>query len=362
MTALRTDRAAAAEPFRPERHLSFHIRRLGPLSWPVHRRTLLLTVAGIVLLVVVAAASLAIGRRVIAPAELWLALLHPDVGGTSTIVWSLRMPRVVCGILVGAALAVAGAVFQSISRNPLGSPEIIGLTSGAATGAVFAIVVLGGRGAAASLGALVGCALASAATYLLAYRGRSIGGYRLVLVGIGVGAFLQAVTTLMLVRSDPDTAITGQLWLVGTLNVRTWEDAATMAVVALIGIPALLVVARQLNTLELGDVIARQLGLRVEPARLLAVALGVALTGAAVATCGPISFIALAAPHIARRLTGSATVPIVPSALLGALLLLLADLLGQNLPGGLSAPVGVTAGMLGGGYLLWMLTRKRYQQ
>ena len=108
--------------------------------------------------------------------------------------------------------------------------------------------------------------------------------------------------------------------------------------------------------------IARQLGLRVEPARLLVVALGVALTGAAVATCGPISFIALAAPHIARRLTGSATVPIVPSALLGALLLLFADLLGQNLPGGLSAPVGVTAGMLGGGYLLWMLTRKRYQQ
>ncbi|MFT4216770.1 MAG: iron chelate uptake ABC transporter family permease subunit [Micropruina sp.] len=352
----------SGEPFSPAAHQRFRIGRLGGLSWPVYPRAVLIGVVMAVLLVALAAASLSIGRRLIPPAELWAALLHPDAGGTATIVWSLRLPRVICGICVGAALAVAGAVFQSISRNPLGSPEIIGLTSGAATGAVFAIVVLGGHGAAASAGALVGCLVASAATYLLAYRGRSIGGYRLVLVGIGVGAFLQAVTTLMLVRSDPDIAITGQLWLVGTLNARNWEDAAAMALVAAIGIPAVLAAARRLNALELGDPIARQLGLRVEGSRLLAVALGVALTGAAVATCGPISFVALAAPHIARRLARTATVPVLPSALLGALLLLVADLIGQNLPGGLTAPVGVTAGVIGGGYLLWILTRKRYQQ
>ncbi|MFT3968944.1 MAG: iron chelate uptake ABC transporter family permease subunit [Micropruina sp.] len=349
------------ESFSPADHQTFRVARLGGLTWPVYPRAVLIGVLMAVLLLVLAAVSLSVGRRVIPPSEVLDALLNPDAGGTATIVWSLRLPRLVCGICVGAALAVAGAVFQSVSRNALGSPEIIGLTSGAATGAVFALVILGGHGPAASIGAIVGCLLASAVTYLLAYRGRAIGGYRLVLVGIGIGAFLQALTTLMLVRSDPDIAITGQLWLVGTLNARNWEDAAAMALVAAVGVPAVLAAARRLNTLELGDLIARQLGLRVEGSRLLVVALGVALTGVAVATCGPISFVALAAPHIARRLTRSATVPVLPAALLGALLLLFADLVGQNLPGGLTAPVGVTAGVIGGGYLLWILTRKRYQ-
>ncbi|MEL4357820.1 MULTISPECIES: FecCD family ABC transporter permease [unclassified Luteococcus] len=272
------------------------------------------------------------------------------------IVRGMRLPRVMCGLVVGACLGVSGAVFQSLGRNALASPDIIGVASGAALGAVTAIVVFHlGRGGTA-LGALVGCVLASGLGHVLA-RGRVRVAQRLVLVGIGIGAFCQGLTTLLLTQIDPDIAIAGQKWLTGTLNTRSWDDLAPAAL-GLALLPVVVWCARHLNALEMGDDLARQLGVDADATRRRAAAAGVAMCALAVCAVGPVAFVALASPHLARRLCLNATVPVVPAALAGATLLLGADVAGQSLPDGWGMPVGIATGILGGAYLALVLTRR----
>ena len=277
---------------------------------------------------------------------------NPD---THFIVRTLRLPRTLCAALVGASLGLSGTIFQSLARNPLASPDIIGITAGASTAAVALIVVVGAGSTTVAFGALGG-ALATALTiYLLAYR-RGLSPYRLVLVGIGVGAMLTAVTAYLLTWARVNDAQRGYLWLTGSLNARSWPHLRPLALACLVLVPVALVLARPLRALQLGDDTARGIGVRLDASRAALLVTAVSLAAIATATAGPIAFVAFVAPPIARRLV-RAPLTMVPAALLGALLLVLADVLGRRAFAPTELPVGIVTGIVGAPYLLFLLAR-----
>lgn len=330
----------------------------GRISLRWHPRTVISCAVLIVIALAVGFASLSQGKLELSPGELWTILIGQGDPAATSIVWEIRMPRVLTGLFTGACLAISGAVFQSLSRNALGSPDLIGFTSGAATGAVAAIMLAGAGVVAVGLASIAGGLVTAIAVYVLARKNGETDGQRLILVGIGVGALLQAVTVILLTRGHADIAIGAQMWLTGTLNLRGWDNVATVGIALVLLLPALILGARHLNALEFDERLARQLGVKTERVRLLTMGAGVALVGLATAATGPIGFVALAAPHLARRLVRVSHVPLAASACLGATLLLAADLLGQVLPISAKLPVGLMTGVLGGFYLLWLLLRK----
>jgi iron complex transport system permease protein len=271
------------------------------------------------------------------------------------ILLDLRLPRVCLGLLAGAALALSGAVFQSLSRNPLGSPDIVGFTTGSATGAVLAIVVFHTGPAGAAAGAVVG----GAATALLVYGLAAVGGgaiRRVVLVGIGISAMLVALNSYLISRAQLDAAQSAAIWLVGTLNGRTWVYVRPLGLALVVLVPPLLILSARLRMLEMGDDTAQALGVRVGRSRLLLVVLAVAVCAVATAATGPVAFVALAAPQVARRLTGAPGLQLLPSAVTGALLMVLSDYVAQRLLAPAQLPVGVVTGAVGGAYLAWLLS------
>ncbi|MEV4709248.1 iron chelate uptake ABC transporter family permease subunit [Actinoplanes sp. NPDC049316] len=271
------------------------------------------------------------------------------------ILLDLRLPRVTLAVLTGAAFGLSGAVFQSLSRNPLGSPDIVGFTTGAASGAVLALLVGGTGPGGAAVGAVIGGILTALIVYALA----AVGGgaiRRVVLVGIGISAMLVALNSYLIGRARLDAAQAAAVWLVGTLNGRTWEYVRLLALALLVLTPPLLLLGRRLRMLEMGDEPARSLGVRVHRSRLILVLLAVAICAVATATSGPVAFVALAAPQIARRLTGSAAPPLVPAAVTGALIMVLSDFVAQRLLAPAQLPVGVVTGAVGGVYLAWLLS------
>lgn len=271
------------------------------------------------------------------------------------ILLDLRLPRVTLGVLVGAALAMSGAVFQSLSRNPLGSPDIVGFTTGSATGAVLAIVVLGAGPAGAAGAAIVSGIL----TALIVYGLAAIGGgavRRIVLVGIGISAMLVALNSYLISRARLDAAQAAAVWLVGTLNGRTWDYVRLLGLALLVLTPPLLLLGRRLRMLEMGDESAQSLGVRVHRSRLMLVVLAVAVCAVATAATGPVAFVALAAPQITRRLTASSAPQLLPTAITGALLMVLSDYVAQRLLAPAQLPVGVVTGAVGGVYLAWLLS------
>jgi iron complex transport system permease protein len=269
------------------------------------------------------------------------------------IVGTLRLPRVLTALLVGGAFGIAGAIFQSISRNPLGSPDVIGFTVGSVTGATIVILLIDGTTFQIALGAVAGGLATAVVVYLLALRG-GVHGYRLVLVGIGVSAVLQAVNAYLIARATREDAFEAAHWMIGSVNARGWEHVWPVAAALAVLVPAALLMARPLALLEMGDDAARALGVPAERTRLALVLVAVGLTAVATASTGPIAFVALAAPQIARRLTRSATPSLVSAALMGALLLAASDLAAQRLLS-VDLPVGVMTGALGGVYLCWLL-------
>ncbi len=299
------------------------------------------------------------GEFPIAPVDVLAALVGAGDEVTSFIVLDLRLPRALTAVLAGVALGIAGAIFQDLARNPLVAPDVIGITSGASLAAV-ALIVLGETTGAVSvpLAALTGALGAGAALYALAWRG-GVQGYRLVLVGIGVAALAQAGISYVLTRGQIFDVAQAYVWLVGSLNGRGWEHvwplAATLAVLLPLG-PAL---ARRLEALQLGDDVARALGVGVERARLALLAMAIVLTGVAVSAAGPIAFVAFIAPHIARRVCGSVSpsgvLPVAAAS--GALLVLGADLAGRLLFAPTDIPVGIVTSVIAAPYFLYLLRR-----
>ncbi len=345
-------------------HPTGRILHVGPVALRTSTRTITVTVTLIVTAVVLGAVGMTVGSSSLPIGDVVAALLNgitggPDLGKASKIVLDIRLPRVVTTVFAGAALGLSGAVFQSVSRNALGSPEIIGFTTGAATGAITQIVIFDAGPVTVSLGAVSGGLATAVVVYLLSVKNRVTGGYRLILVGIGVGAVLQAANNLLLVTGDLDSAVTANFWLAGSLDARGWEHALPVMTGVLVAIPLLLALGRRATLMEMGDDTASQLGIRVERTRLQLIAVAVLLAALATAAAGPIAFIALAAPQLATRLTRAPGMPVLTAAVTGSALLLLADVLARSVPVLATAPIGRVTGVVGGLYLIWLLARTK---
>lgn len=320
-----------------------------------HRRHAVVTVALGAVVVVLFTVALMVGNTFYPLDEVVRVILGETVPGASFTVGDLRLPRAVLAVLTGLAFGMAGVTFQTMLRNPLASPDIIGISNGAGAAAVFGIVVLSLNGPAVSLLALVGALVTALAIYLLAIKG-GFAGTRLILIGIGVAAMLQSVISYLLSRAANWDIQTAMQWLTGSLNNASWERVLPMAIAAAILVPLLLSQGRALGTLQLGDDSAAGLGVRVTATRLVFILGAVALLAFATAATGPIAFVAFMAGPIAARLTGPGATLLLPSGLVGAVLVLGGDLIAQFALGA-RYPVGVVTGVVGAPYLIYLLIR-----
>lgn len=336
--------------------------RVGPVSGVWRPRAVavpaLLLVTGVLLL----AAGVGRGDYPLSIAQVLSVLAGGGDPTERLVVLEFRLPRALTGALVGLALGIAGAITQSVARNPLASPDVLGITAGASAGAV-ALIVLGsgaGGGLLALLGlplsALLGGLAAAVAVYVLAWR-QGIEGFRLVLVGIGVGAVLTSLTSYLLIRAELTSAVQAAVWLAGSLNGRGWEHVVPVAVaVALVGAFALSS-AHTLAALRFGEDTARALGVRLQLRTALLVLAAVGLAAVATAAAGPIAFVAFVSPQIALRLVHSAGPPLLAGGLVGAVMVLGSDLVARTiLP--VELPVGVVTAAIGAPYLIHLLVQR----
>lgn len=320
-----------------------------------HRRHAVATIVLGALLVVLFAVALMIGNTFYPLDEVIRVILGQTVPGASFTVGELRLPRAVLAILSGFAFGIAGVSFQTLLRNPLASPDIIGISNGAGAAAVVGIVVLSLNGPVVSLMALGGAILTAGIIYLLSIK-NGFAGTRLILIGIGVAAMLQSIISYMLSRAASWDIQTAMQWLTGSLNNASWERVLPLAIAAAVILPLMLSNGRALGALQLGDDSASGLGVRVNRTRLLFILGAVALLAFATAATGPIAFVAFMAGPIAARITGPGANLLVPSAFIGAVLVLGGDLIGQ-FAFGERYPVGVITGVLGAPYLIYLLIR-----
>ena len=327
--------------------------RAGRVSDLFSVRSIVVCAALAVVTLALGIVSLGLGEYKLSPGQVFEALIYLDADPRARlVVFEWRLPRLLFAILCGVSLALSGAIFQSLTRNPLGSPDIIGFSTGSYTGAIVVMLLLGSaRYLEVAAGALIGGAVTAAIVYLLALRRGTVGTFRLIIMGIGVAALLGALNSMLLLSADVDSAMLAAVWAAGSLNGLGHEQLWPMAamLVVLTGFVASL--APRVRQLELGDDAARALGIHANRVRAAAVIVGVALTALVTAAAGPIAFIALASPQIARRLVGGTGLVLVPSAFVGAGVLLASDVLAQLL----GYPVGVVTVIVGGTYLIWLL-------
>ncbi|MEZ7158802.1 FecCD family ABC transporter permease [Streptomyces sp. MAD19A] len=334
------------------------VRVPGGLSVRLDTRALVVVV--LLMLLALGASVLLIGTGdfPMTASDVLTTLVGQGDEGQEFIVTELRLPRVLVGLLVGASLGIGGALFQTISRNPLGSPDILGLGQGATAGALTVIVLFSGTANQVALGALAGGLITGTAIYVLAWK-RGVHGYRLVLVGIGVSAVVTAVNGYLLTKSDIVDAARAVVWMTGSLDGRDWDQVWPLLALCAVLVPVVLANSRALRMTEMGDDVSNALGVRVERLRLVLMLSAVLLTASATAAAGPVSFVALTAPQLARRLTRSPGPNLIASMWMGAALLVLADFVSQRAFGAEQLPVGVVTGVLGGVYLLWLLVTER---
>ena len=329
------------------------------------RRTVIVTLACLIAVVALALVGTVVGSSSLTIMDVARTLIGAGTPGQELIVVELRLPRVVAGLLVGIALGLAGALMQTFARNPLATPDIIGVTSGASFGAVAAIVLGGGSYAIGAglltlglpVAAVIGALVTSAVVYGLSWRG-GIDSYRLILIGIGTTATLTGVTSYLISRAQITDAAAAAQWLVGSLSGVSWSSVWPVLVAVLVVTPLALTQTANLEVSQLGDDISTGLGVALQRHRLIIIVCAVVLTATAVSASGPIEFVAFVAPQIARRLARSSRPPLLASALLGAVIVLGADALTRGvLPG--EVPVGIITAIVGAPYLIWLLTRRK---
>ncbi|WP_307852547.1 iron chelate uptake ABC transporter family permease subunit [Glaciihabitans sp. dw_435] len=339
--------------------------RVGPVGLAWRPRVVIATIAALVLALILFVAGITIGSSALSVVDVIRALGGGGTGVQRLIVTELRLPRALTGAFVGLALGVAGALTQTFTRNPLATPDVIGVTAGASTGAVAAIVLGGGTysvsaallGGGIPLAATAGALIASAVVYGLGWRG-GVESYRLILVGIGVASVLTALTSYLLVRAQIAQASQASVWLVGSLSGSSWPSVWPLLIVAVLGVALSLVTSTALGVSQLGDETAIAVGLHLQRHRLIVIALAVVLTAAAVAAAGPVGFVAFVVPQIALRTAGTSRPPLLLSGLMGTCLVLVADLAGRTIfP--TEVPVGLLTTVVGAPYLIWLLVRHR---
>lgn len=319
------------------------------------RRWLVVTGVLAVLVLVSFALSLMLGQTVYSPADVWGVVTGRRVAGASFTVGELRLPRAMTGLLTGLCFGMGGVVFQTMLRNALASPDVIGINTGASAAAVIGIVVLGLSETAVSFLAMAAALTVALVIYLLAYRDGSSGA-RLILVGIGVAAMCQAVVSYVIARAAQYDLPAAMRWITGNLNDATWDRALPVLFAVVVLGPVLLVLSGRLEVLRMGDDTASAIGLPVERSRLLLLVAAVGLLAFGTAAAGPIAFVSFLAGPIAVRLLGPVGSPVLPAGLVGALLVLVADFAAQY-AFGTRLPVGVITGVLGAPYLVFLLVR-----
>jgi len=337
--------------------------RAGKLSFLVEKRTIVVLLILLILLSVFLVAGLSVGSTLISPLEVIRHLLGAGNEDNTYIIDTLRLPRMMLAMLVGAALGVSGLILQGMIRNPLGSPDIIGVTGGASVAAVIFITYFAGTVSIDWLpvAAIAGAACISALIYLLAWKS-GVTPIRLVLIGIGMAAAMSAMTTMMMVLGDTVSTTQAYLWLTGSVYGAKWDDVYAMLPWVLVFIPLSLFFARTANAQEMGDQVAAGLGVKVQLHRFALLFISVALAGSAVAYAGGISFVGLLAPHISRKLVGRSFGSLVPvSALIGGMIVLLADVVARTalLPSDL--PAGIFVSGIGAPFFIYLLFRNRHQ-
>ena len=325
--------------------------RLDPRSIVVCTTVAVTTVA-------VACWSISVGDFPVPLSEVVASLFGGGSDDADFIVRTLRLPRALTGALVGMAFGISGAIFQSLARNPLASPDIMGFNQGAAAGAVFVIVVLGGTSSEVALGAMVGGIGTALLVFLLAMRGGVVRPYRLVLVGIGIGYAAFALVDYLMTRAEIYDVQRAAVWLTGSLNGRSWDHVRTVGLALVALTPLAVLMQRWLDRLELSDEAAAGLGVPVGAAKLGLVVVGVSLAALAVAAAGPIAFVAFVAGPIARRMVDTPSAALIPAGLTGAMVMVVADLAARRVLAPTELPVGIATAVIGAPYLLWLLFRQ----
>ena len=329
------------------------IRVGNQVAIPVTGRAVVWCAVVVAAIAVTGVATLTMGRLGIALADLPGALMHNPGGKTGFVLDRLRGPRFVVALGAGAALGISGALFQTVTRNPLGSPDVIGLGAGAGAGAVLTGLLWPGV-VPVWVGALAGAGIAMALVYASTGRGFSSPG-RLIVAGIAVAAMASAVTQYVVSVVLRDHGLQLTAYLTGSISAVSWDHARTIALVLVVVLPAALLLVPRLRLVEMGDELADALGARSRRVRGWAVAVSIIAAAGAVAVAGPIAFVALTAPQIARRATRAPGAGVVSAALTGALIMVVADLVAQQAPWAQGLPVGVLTGAVGGAYLGYLL-------
>ncbi|GAB3809631.1 FecCD family ABC transporter permease [Kribbella italica] len=339
-------------------------------------RTVVLAAAFAIAAVAAALVSLSVGTTRLPLADVVEVLLGGGRHGTRLVVLELRMPRVATGLLVGIAFALSGALLQTLSRNALASPDIVGVNSGASAAAVTVIVLAGTgggniSGVAAKIGiplaAVLGGLLATTIVGLLSIQRGVVDAGRVVLIGVGIAAAANSLVAWLLVIGDVTDAGRAAAWLAGSLNARTWSDAVPVGLAVLVLLPIALTFNRSLEALVLGDDVASSLGVRVSRVRIALLVVATVLAAMATAGAGPIAFVALVAPQIAQRLARAERPPLMTTAMLGALFVTVADLIARNglellRVGPYELPVGVVTAAFGAPYLIQLIGRQQKER
>lgn len=317
------------------------------------RRSTLVVSALCMLLLLALIASLMIGTYPLRADQLWAAATGELDHISQAILVDYRLPRILTAVLVGISFAMAGAIFQTLMRNPLASPDVVGFSAGAGVGALTCLMLLGQATLLIPF-AVVGGLVTTLLVIALAWRG-GVSTYRLILIGIGFNFVLTALLDLMLSRIDLDQAVEMSKWLAGTLNNASWYDVNVLTIGLGVLLPIALWLQFALNRLALGQDLATALGIRITPYTLAMIITGVVLTALAVSVAGPLPFIAFVAGPIARRLLNSSDAALFTAALVGALVTLCADACARLLGAWINIPTGVFTAFIGAPYLLWLL-------
>lgn len=342
------------------------IRVKGLLSLLIDRKALNIVLTLLFVTVLSFVISVGMGDMKINPVDVIYVFLGKGEPMHTMVVTMFRLPRVIIAMLAGMCLAVAGAILQGIIRNPLASPDIIGIAGGAGVAVITFLTLFSDSNNSLTvsihwlpLAAFIGATLVAILVYILAWK-KGVSPIRLVLIGIGISSLAQALTTLMMILGPVYRASQANIWLTGSVYGSTWSNVQILFPLTFILCSLTLVLARTLNVMAMGDEVATGLGSNVQRDRLILLLMSTALTGGAVAFAGAISFVGLMAPHIARRIVGSASGALIPvSALIGAILVLVADLIGRTAFSPHEIPAGVFTAIVGAPYFIYLLFKNR---
>ncbi|ELK48523.1 iron ABC transporter permease [Halobacillus sp. ACCC02827] len=338
----------------------------GRISFLIDKKALRISLILLLTAAIVFLISTGVGETMINPIDVFQTLIGNGTAYHELIIQSFRLPRIIVSFLVGACLAVAGGILQSLVRNPLASPDIIGITGGASVAVVVFLMLFSDQNNSLMvsihwmpLAAFIGAVITGFSVYFLA-RKKTTSALRLVLIGIGVSMFMKSLTTLFMIKGPIYQATQANVWITGSVSAANWDQVTILLPAAVVLLLVTAMVTKQLDILDLGDGIATGVGSNVKLSRLLLLLLSIGLTAVGVAFAGGIGFVGLMAPHMARRLVGTGFAPLLPvAALLGGILVMLADFAGKTLFLPLEVPAGVFTAAIGAPYFIFLLYKSR---